>query len=87
MLAVQFALFAAIATLSNAVPTSLKHALHENRLTPSLDWVKGARIERGSIIPMRIGLTQTNLEKGHDYLSMCFLVFYLTILLVKHVFS
>jgi tripeptidyl-peptidase-1 len=35
---------------------------------PPRDWVKGARIEKTAVIPMRIGLTQTNLEKGYDYL-------------------
>jgi hypothetical protein len=46
----------------------LRHVLHEERSTPSRDWVKGARIEKDAVIPMRIGLTQTNLEKGYDYL-------------------
>lgn len=76
MLVLQFALIAAIAALSNAVPASVKpvkHILHERRLKPASDWVKGARVERNAILPMRIGLTQTNLEKAHDYLSMCIL--------------
>ncbi|KAL1979563.1 hypothetical protein VTN96DRAFT_5563 [Rasamsonia emersonii] len=71
MLVLQFALIAAIAALSNAVPASVKpvkHILHERRLKPASDWVKGARVERNAILPMRIGLTQTNLEKAHDYL-------------------
>jgi tripeptidyl-peptidase-1 len=68
MLVLQFAVVAAIATLSNAAPASLKHALHEERQTPASDWAKGARIEGSAILPMRIGLTQNNLEKGHDYL-------------------
>ncbi len=68
MLVLQFAIVAAIAAFSNAAPASIKHVLHERRETPALDWVKGARIEASAVLPMRIGLTQTNLEKGHDYL-------------------
>lgn len=68
MFGFQLAIVAAIAALSNAAPTSVKHALHEKRQTPSLDWVKGARIESSAILPMRVGLTQSNLENGHDLL-------------------
>jgi tripeptidyl-peptidase-1 len=68
MFAFQVAIVAAIAALSNAAPASIKHALHEKRQNPSLDWVKGARIEATAILPMRIGLTQSNLDKGHDLL-------------------
>jgi len=68
MLALQFAVAAAIVAFSNAAPASTKHVLHETRGTPSSDWVKLGRIEGSAILPMRIGLTQTNLEKGHDYL-------------------
>jgi tripeptidyl-peptidase-1 len=59
---------AAIAALVNAVPAPIRHILHEERSNPSRDWSKGARIEKGAVIPIRIGLTQTNLEKGYDYL-------------------
>ncbi|KAN0112550.1 subtilisin-like protein [Hyaloscypha variabilis] len=59
---------AAIAALSNAAPAPIKHVLHEKRQTPSSDWVKVARIEGTAILPMRIGLTQSNLDKGHDLL-------------------
>jgi len=59
---------AAIAALSNAAPAPIKHVQHEKRQTPSSDWVKVARIEGTAILPMRIGLTQSNLDKGHDLL-------------------
>jgi tripeptidyl-peptidase-1 len=59
---------AAIAALLNAAPAPIKHVLHEERAILSRDWTKGARIEKSAVIPMRIGLTQTNLEKGYDYL-------------------
>jgi tripeptidyl-peptidase-1 len=59
---------AAIAALSNAAPAPIKHVQHGKRQTPSSDWVKVARIEGTAILPMRIGLTQSNLDKGHDLL-------------------
>ena len=58
----------AIAVISNAAPAPIKHVMHEKRQTPSLDWVKVARIEGSAILPMRIGLTQSNLDKGDDLL-------------------
>jgi tripeptidyl-peptidase-1 len=68
MFTLKFAIVAAIAALSSAAPASIKHALHEKRQTPASDWVKVARIESSAILPMRIGLTQSNLDKGHDLL-------------------
>jgi tripeptidyl-peptidase I len=68
MLVLQFAVVASIVAFSNAAPASIKHVIHEKRQTPASDWVKAARIEASAVLPMRIGLTQTNLEKGHDYL-------------------
>jgi tripeptidyl-peptidase-1 len=65
---VKISIVAAIAVLVNAAPAPLKHVLHEERSKHPRDWVKGARIEKTAVIPMRIGLTQTNLEKGYDYL-------------------
>lgn len=59
---------AVITAIVNAAPAPVKHVLHEERSIPSSNWIKGARIEKDAVIPMRIGLTQTNLEKGYDYL-------------------
>lgn len=64
---------AAVATLVSAAPSAFKHVVHEKRELEGKDWVKGARIDSDAIIPMRIGLTQTNLDKGYDYLSRWFL--------------
>jgi hypothetical protein len=64
MLAIQLFFVAAI----TAAPTIINHVLHEERQTPSSDWIKGVRIEGDAILPMRIGLTQSNLEKGHELL-------------------
>lgn len=52
MLVFQFALVAALTAFSNAAPTTIKYVLHEERQTPSSDWIKGARIEGDAILPM-----------------------------------
>jgi tripeptidyl-peptidase-1 len=53
---------------TDAVPVVLKHVVHERRDAPGSDWVKSTRIEAGAVLPMRIGLTQTNLQNGYDHL-------------------
>ena len=58
----------AIAALSAAIPTPVKHVLHEKRELPARDWVKGDRIANDAVLPIRIGLAQNNLEKGEQYL-------------------
>lgn len=68
MLVPQFAVIAALAALSSAAPASIKHVLHEERRSPLSDYVRGARIKGSAVLPMRIGLTQTNLDHGYDHL-------------------
>ncbi|MCJ1417209.1 hypothetical protein MMC32_003549 [Xylographa parallela] len=68
MLLFQVAVAVTFAAISSAAPAPSTHAVHEKRDAPAADWVKSARIEGDAILPMRIGLTQTNLEKGYDYL-------------------
>lgn len=58
----------AIVAVTGAVPAPIKHVLHEKRETHSYDWVKGARVETDAVLPVRIGLTQNNLENGDEYL-------------------
>lgn len=67
MLFRQVCIALAIATLSTAAPAPVKHVLHEKR-NLHVDWVKGDRVKRDSVLPVRIGLTQNNLEKGDEYL-------------------
>ncbi|KAG4026987.1 hypothetical protein MFRU_034g00470 [Monilinia fructicola] len=42
--------------------------LHEKRHAPRTRWVKRDRITGETLLPVRIGLAQRNLEKGHDLL-------------------
>lgn len=74
MLVRQVCVALAIAALSGAVPAPVKHVLHEKR-SEHVDWVKGERIKRDSVLPVRIGLTQNNLEKGDEYLMAVWVVF------------
>ncbi|CZS98426.1 related to serine protease [Rhynchosporium agropyri] len=57
-----------LAAHCNAAPSPIKYVLHEERAVESLNWVRGARLEKSAIVPFRIGLTQTNLDLGYDYL-------------------
>ena len=60
---------AAFATLSTALPTSANHVVHEKR-SGSSNWspVHGAKPDGRITLPVRIGLTESNLHKGDDIL-------------------
>ncbi|KAJ6261590.1 Tripeptidyl-peptidase [Drechslerella dactyloides] len=47
---------------------SFKHVVHEKRGAPNGAWIKRSLADRESLMPMRIGLTQRNLDDGHDLL-------------------
>ncbi|KAJ5113386.1 subtilisin-like protein [Penicillium angulare] len=68
MLVRQLSVALAIVALTGAAPASVKHVLHEKREKNGYDWVKGDRVESDAVLPVRIGLSQNNLEKGYDYL-------------------
>ncbi|CZR58662.1 related to serine protease [Phialocephala subalpina] len=52
----------------HAIPTPATHALHEKRSVIPRLWERGSRIESDAILPVRIGLTQNNLDNGYEYL-------------------
>jgi len=52
----------------HAIPTPATHALHEKRSVVPRLWERGGRIESDAILPVRIGLTQNNLDNGYEYL-------------------
>jgi tripeptidyl-peptidase-1 len=70
MVVFNIAVVATWAALCSAAPSTIKYVVHEERVSPPSDWIKTARIESSAILPIRIGLTQTNLHKGQDYLGM-----------------
>ena len=55
-----------LAAIAVAAPTS-RLVVHEKRSSP-LDHAKRQRIDGDAIIPVRIALTQSNLDKGYAYL-------------------
>lgn len=55
---------AVIALPLNAVP----HVVHEKRTILHQRWTQGRRVNSGSILPMRIGLVQSNIDSAHEQL-------------------
>ena len=51
-----------------ALPTSTNHAIHEKRSSSSWLPVEGTKPNGRILLPVRIGLTQSNLDQGHDLL-------------------
>lgn len=68
MLYSQLTAMALLAGIASAVPAPNTHVLHEKRHAPDSLWSKAARVDGKTYLPMRIALTQTNLEKGDDFL-------------------
>lgn len=59
----------ALAVLSNAAPTdTTRHVLHEKRSTTPRRWQRGQRVHEDAILPIKIGLTQSNLDDGYGLL-------------------
>lgn len=66
-------LVAALAAFAAAVPAAVPHldyVVHEKRDldATSKTWVKRSTVPVGRALPIRIGLTQSNLDEGHDML-------------------
>jgi len=64
----QIILAGVLACTATALPASSPLTLHEKRSAPTKQWVKRSRVHGAQTLPMRIGLTQSNLDKGHDML-------------------
>ena len=62
------ALVAALAATAAAIPLEGNHVLHERRSATPKHWVKRSKLDRGVKLPMRIGMTQSNLDKGEELL-------------------
>ncbi|ROW03279.1 hypothetical protein VSDG_01502 [Cytospora chrysosperma] len=56
-----------VSPVSREIPAT--HVLHERHLPPvSRSWTRKKRVSAEAILPMRIGLKQSNLQAGHDKL-------------------
>lgn len=60
--------FTALAALAAASPSSDEYVVHERRVESMSRWHKRDRVQSNALLPMRIGLTQTNLDDGYDHL-------------------
>lgn len=63
-----FALWGAMAAQALAAPSGLHYTLYERREVLPASWSEGVRLDRSVKLPMRIGLSQSNLDRGHDIL-------------------
>lgn len=62
----------ALVAVGSALPRNVqRHVLHERR-AESAQWVKRDRVHQEVKLPMRIGMTQSNLDKGADWLHEVF---------------
>lgn len=57
------------AAFAVAAPASVTHVIHEKRESAPRTWVKRSRVDPTVLLPVRIGLRQNNLEKGHALLD------------------
>ena len=62
------AALASFLTLCKAVPPPSTYAVHEKRTSVPRLWARGNRVENDAILPIRIGMTQSNLENAEDHL-------------------
>lgn len=59
----------AFAVAAVALPSAHPpYTLHEKRESSHPAWVKRSEVPTGAKLPVRIGLSQSNLDKGHDLL-------------------
>lgn len=58
----------AMLCLTAAYPKSASHVVHEKRELTHPRWVRRSQIPSSATLPMRIGLTQSNLDKGFDFI-------------------
>jgi tripeptidyl-peptidase I len=62
-------LILAFAATAQGAAVSHSHVVHERRDARSLkQWVKREKLSFTAILPMRIGLKQRNLHRGHEFL-------------------
>lgn len=51
-----------------ALPAPVTHSLHEKRSSLPRLWARGDRVDRNAILPVRIGLSQQNMEDSYSHL-------------------
>lgn len=53
---------------ASASPLATSHVVHEKRHALPYGWVRREALDSREVLPMRIALTQSNMDKGHDWL-------------------
>lgn len=62
-------LLGGLVACASAAPTTPTYSMHEKRELGATHWVpRDIKLNKDAIIPMSIGLTQSNLDKGYEYL-------------------
>jgi tripeptidyl-peptidase-1 len=51
-----------------ASPITQHHVVHEKRTSHPAGWTRRSELSDSAIVPMRIALTQSNLDQGHQWL-------------------
>lgn len=51
-----------------ASPLTQHHVVHEKRHSHPAGWTRRGELSNSAILPMRIALTQRNLDQGHQWL-------------------
>ncbi|KAH7336258.1 putative Tripeptidyl-peptidase sed1 [Rhexocercosporidium sp. MPI-PUGE-AT-0058] len=62
------AVLAGLISLAEALPAPATHSLHEKRSSLPRLWARGDRVDKNAILPVRIGLSQQNLEDSYAHL-------------------
>ncbi|TFK74739.1 subtilisin-like protein [Pluteus cervinus] len=62
------ALLTALAGLALAIPAPSPHVVHETRAVDPNAWSRGDRLDADKVLPLRIGLSQSNLDQIEDLL-------------------
>jgi tripeptidyl-peptidase-1 len=58
----------ALAAQAAAVPHPVNLVVHERCDAAPKEWIKRGRVDGNAKLPVRIGMTQSNLDKGHELL-------------------
>lgn len=51
-----------------SIPSRVSHVVHEKRDTIQKKWIQSNGLDSDYVLPARIGLKQSNLHMGMDYL-------------------
>lgn len=70
-IAVLASLLAALAVAVEAKPLkrTLNHVVHEERPVARRSWTKGVRLHKAKELPVRIGLSQSNLHRAEEFIN------------------